>query len=57
MFFEILIKITSGGEKMLTAVDYVTGNDQVQRIVDDLVSIDTKPVLSNYIAIMRTFLK
>ena len=35
-------------------------NDQVtllQRIVDDLVSIDMKPVLSNCIAIMRTFLK
>ena len=63
MFYEILTKITNGGEKMLTAVDYVTGvlvNDQVtllQRIVDDLVSIDMKPVLSNYIAIMCTFLK
>ena len=63
MFYEILTKITNGGEKMLTAVDYVTGvlvNDQVtllQRIVDDLVSIDMKPVLSNCIAIMRTFLK
>ena len=63
MYYEILTKITNGGEEMLTAVDYVTGvlvNDQVtllQRIVDDLVSIDMKPVLSNYIAIMRTFLK
>ena len=63
MFYEILTKITNGGEKMLTAVDYVTGvlvNDQVtllQRIVDDLVSIDMKPVLSNYIAIMRTAIR
>ena len=54
MFYEILSKITNGGEKILTAVDYVTGvlvNDQgtlLQRIVDDLVSIDMKPVLSNY---------
>ena len=62
-FYEILRNITAGGEKMLCAVDYVTGvlvNDQVtllQRIVDDIVGAEKKPVLTNYITIMRIFLK
>ena len=62
-FYEILGQITAGGEKMLAAVDYVTGslvNDQVtllQRIIDDLLDADLIPVMTNYIAIMRIFLK
>ena len=62
-FYEILRQKTAGGEKMLSAVNYVTRvlvNDQVtllQRIVDDIVDTEKKPVLTNYITIMRIFLK
>ena len=62
-FYEILGKITAGGEKIqLCAVDYVSGgfvNDQItllQRIVDDIVDAEKRPMLTNYITIMCIFL-
>ena len=54
-FYEILGKITAGEEKMLCAVDYVSGvlvNDQItllQRTVDDIVDAEKKPMLTNNI--------
>ena len=62
-FYRIFAACTSGKQRLLTAVDYVTGvliNDptaQLQRIIDELSPIEERERLSVHLELVRNFLK
>ena len=60
-FYRIFAACTSGKQRLLTSVDYVTGllmNDptaQLQRIIDELSPIEERERLSFYLELVRNF--